>query len=151
MTRKVHTVDIKSSLRAAATIMREEDVGAVPVVEGRRVVGMITDRDICLAAERTNRPLSEQRVSRVMSRAVHTCLPDEPIIDVEERMRRRQVRRLPVTDEDRRLLGILSLNDIALASRNVREGGITRDEVARTLAGICEHRQPPRTRLRRVV
>lgn len=151
MTRKVHTVDSGASLRAAAAIMREEDVGVVPVVEGRRVVGVLTDRDICLAAARTDRPLSQQRVSRVMSRAVQTCLPDEPIADVEERMRRGQVRRMPVTDEDRSLLGILSLNDIALASKNVRQDGVTREEVARTLAGICEHRHPPHPKLRRVV
>lgn len=151
MTRKVHTVGMDDSLLAAATIMREDDVGVVPVVEGRRVIGMLTDRDICLAAARSDRRLSQIRVRRVMSRAVSACLPDEPIADVAERMRRGQIRRMPVTDEDRRLLGILSLNDIALASRNVREDGVSRECVARTLAGISEHRQPPRRELRRVI
>lgn len=148
MTRKVHTVNARDTLLAAASIMREQDVGVVPVVEGRRVVGMLTDRDICLAAARTDRRLSQLVVERYMSRAVQACLGDEPIADVAERMRRGQIRRMPVTDEERRLLGILSLNDIALASKNVRPDGVTRDDVARTLAGISE-RRPPRAELRR--
>ncbi len=144
MTRKVHTVNTHDSLLAAATIMTEQDVGVVPVLEGRRVVGMLTDRDICIAAARTDKRLSEMSVERTMSRAVQACLPDEPIADVEERLRRAQIRRMPVTDEERRLIGIISLNDIAIASKNTRKNGVTREEVAKTLAGISEHRHPPR-------
>lgn len=151
MTRKVHTVGPHDTLAAAASIMAEEDVGVVPVVEGRRVVGILTDRDICLAAARTDRRLSQILVARVMGRAVQACLPDEPIADVEERMRRGQIRRMPVCDEDRLLLGIISINDIALASRNVRPDGVTREEVARTLAAISEHRHPPHRELRRAI
>jgi CBS domain-containing protein len=148
MTRKVFTVNARDTLSAAATIMAEQDVGVVPVVEGRRVIGILTDRDICLAAARTDKRLSQIPVERVMKRAVHACLPDEPIADIEERMRRAQIRRMPVTDEERRILGIVSLNDLAIASRSPRPDGVTRDEVAKTLAGICEHRQPPRRELR---
>ncbi len=151
MTRRVHTVSPRDPLSAAALNMAEQDVGAVPVVEGRRVVGMLTDRDLCLAAARTDRRLSQIAAERVMRRAVQACLPDEPIADVEERMRRGQIRRMPVCDEDRLILGMISLGDIALASKNARPDGVTREEVARTLAGICEHRHRPRRELRRAI
>jgi CBS domain-containing protein len=143
MTRKVHTVNPRDTLLAAATIMHEQDVGVVPVIEARRVIGVITDRDICMAAARTDKRLSQMPVERAMSRIVQVCLPDEPIVDVEERMRRAQIRRMPVTDEERRLLGILSINDIAIACKNTRKNGVTREEVAKTLAGISEHRHTP--------
>lgn len=147
MTRDVHTCGPDDSLADAVQLMRKHDCGIIPVVRDEgHVIAVVTDRDICMAALDHGSPLQSLSVASAMSRAVHTCLPDEDVRDAEERMRRAQVRRLPVTDPDRNLVGILSLNDIALASEHRNANGreqITPQEVAHTLGAISEHKHPP--------
>lgn len=102
---------------AAAQIMWDHDCGAVPVVgdEGR-VLGMITDRDLCMAAYTQGLPLVAIRVGDVMARPAHACRPDDSFTQAAELMARAQVRRLAVVDSEGRLVGMVSLADIAQAA-----------------------------------
>jgi len=129
-------------LDIAARAMWEQDIGVLPVVDReQRVVGMITDRDICMAAYTTGRELRALRVAGAMSKQVVSCAPGDSIGLAAERMRRHQVRRLPVVS-DGRLVGILSLNDYANAAiyGDPKRGSLRLDDVAKTLARISEHR-----------
>jgi CBS domain-containing protein len=150
MSKDVASVRSDEPLSAPARLMWDCDCGAVPVIEasGDRVVGMITDRDICMACWSRDCPPSGIRVSDAMSRQLHHCAPEDTLTSAERLMRSQQVRRLPVLDPERRLLGILSLADIARQSQggNGRKLGpdLAPEEVASTLAGISE-RPPPAT------
>jgi CBS domain-containing protein len=144
MNRTVATCRPGDSLSAAASQMWESDIGCLVVVgDDGKVAGMITDRDACMAAYTQGRPLHESPVSVAMSREVYACAPDDSIIEAEEVMRSRKVRRLPVLDAEARLVGIVSLNDLALESE--RESGrkgreVSGQEVSATLAAICAPR-----------
>lgn len=144
MTRDPRTVRPEDSARAAAQAMWEQDCGVLPVVDGGgQLVGMITDRDVCMAAYTRGTSLDRIGVQDTMAKDVTVCRPNEDLGAAEERMRSRQVRRLPVVDEQRRLLGILSLND--LAREAAREQGrkqkdLSPEDVALTLAAVCEPR-----------
>jgi CBS domain-containing protein len=145
MTNKVLTCQEGDSLERAAQLMWEGDVGALPVVDaGGQPIGMITDRDVCMAAYTQGCCLAGSPVSSAMSRQLYTCKPEDGIGLVEELMRRHRVRRIPVVGEGR-LVGILSLNDLAVAAgnRKASKGNhIGLDGVATTLARVCEHRGP---------
>jgi CBS domain-containing protein len=144
MSRNVVTCRPEDGLDQAARAMWEHDIGCLPVVgTDGRVVGMITDRDVCMAAYTQGRPLAEIPVSTAMSREVHSCLESDGLIEAEEIMRSHKVRRLPVTNGGGGLVGMLSLNDLALEAareqgRRARE--LSGEEVAATLAAVCEHR-----------
>jgi len=120
--------------------MWEGDCGAVPVLEGDQVIAMLTDRDICMAAYTRDRPLSHLDARVAMSQRLVSCRPGDDIERVQRRMREHQVRRLPVVDEQRRLLGVVSLKDLALASADP-ESSLSPAEVGRTLAGVSEGRR----------
>jgi CBS domain-containing protein len=145
MTKDPVTCRPQDSLNEAARIFWERDCGCVPVVEnGSQVVGMLTDRDICIAAYIDSRPLSEIPASVAMAKVVHACSPQDSVRQAEEIMRRCKVRRLPVTDAGR-LVGILSISDIALeAARERRKSNkeILDSEVGETIAVVSEHRPP---------
>src|SRR5580704_12306786 len=117
---KLMSTDVKScmpdhTLACAARIMWEGDCGCVPVVDtGGRVVGMITDRDICMATYLNSRSPHDLRISDFMSQSVLSCHPHDRVTDATAAMRRAQVRRLPVTDSDGAIVGILSLTDVAI-------------------------------------
>jgi CBS domain-containing protein len=119
MTRNVAAVRASESLATAAKSMWDQDCGAIPVLEdaGDRVVGMITDRDICMATWSRNLAPSAIVVSDAMSRGLVYCGPTDSIEAAEGIMRSRKVRRLPVLDSDGKLVGILSVTDIARVSR----------------------------------
>jgi len=140
MTKDVWFCEPSTSLNDAAHEMWEHDVGCLPVVDGRddrRVVGMITDRDICMAAYHQGKSLKDLHVADAMSQHIVACRPEDEVEDAEQRMRAAQVRRLPVVDTDNRLVGILSLGQIALSAGNGGNGPLSEHEVALTLAAIC--------------
>ena len=146
MTREVGVVHPETSLNQAAQLMLERDCGALPVVpapgvsdeEGPRdVVGMITDRDICMAAHRRGGNLNEIRVRDAMSGDVLSCAPDDDHSAAQRIMREARVRRVPVVQEGR-LRGILSLAQIARASATGGSTEVSEEEVGSTLASICE-------------
>ena len=141
MTREVHTCHPDDSLVAAAKIMLEADCGCVPVVEAAhgRILGMITDRDICIAALLSGLPLRVLRIDSIMEGPVHTCSPDDDITRAESTMRHAQIRRLPVVNGNRQVVGILSLNDIARATeREGQRDGVLPKEVVAVLTAISD-------------
>lgn len=143
MSGMVHTCHPHDSLNHAAGLMWENDCGCLPVVgTEKQVVGMITDRDICMAAYTQGRALNELRVQSAMSRDVRVCRPEDEIGTAEGLMREFQIRRLPVLDAEGQVVGVISLNDIAREFHH--EGSkkhkrVDADQVAHTLAAICAH------------
>jgi CBS domain-containing protein len=116
MTRDVTVTSPSQSIAEAAKLMAECDAGALPVGENDRLVGVITDRDIAIRA--VARHLSpDTPVREVMSKEVLYCFDDENLEDVAENMGEQQIRRLPVLNRDKRLVGIVSLGDLALKSK----------------------------------
>jgi CBS domain-containing protein len=112
MTRDVKVADPEMSIGAAAKIMEEIDAGFLPVGENDRLVGTITDRDIAIRAIGHGMG-PETKVREIMSKNVKYCFEDEDISGVAANMADVQVRRLPVVNRDKRLVGILALGDIA--------------------------------------
>lgn len=111
----VETISPERTLREAAAIMRQTDVGVLPVAEGDRLVGMITDRDIAVRGIGAGMG-PETPVREAMSGEVKYCFDDEEIDHIAENMADLQIRRLPVVNREKRLVGIVSLGDLAKAS-----------------------------------
>jgi CBS domain-containing protein len=119
MTTKVKVVRPDDTLQNAATMMAQQDVGSLPVCDGQRLKGMITDRDITIRAIANGRGC-ETPVSEVMSENVIWCTEDDDTQAVLDRMGSEQIRRIPVVDSRRNLVGIVALGDFAVESvRNV--------------------------------
>jgi len=138
MTAEVQTCRSYESLNAAAQKMWETDVGAIPVLDDKgRVVGMLTDRDICMAAYTQGRPLSEIVIAESMSGTIVTCGPGDNVARAEQLMRDNAIRRLPVVDEERHVVGIVSMNDFARAVSRLHRG---QGELVATMAAICQPR-----------
>lgn len=117
MTRYPASVRPEQTLAAAAQLMWDYDCGAVPVVDAnRKVLGMITDRDVCMATWSRSHSPTRIFVAEVMSRDVAICRPQDTIARAESIMRANKVRRLPVVDSYEQLIGIISLADIARAA-----------------------------------
>lgn len=148
MTKSIRTCRPDDTLSQAAQIMWEADCGAVPVVssdgEGR-AVGIITDRDVCMAGYTRGRSLQEMRVREAMTKDLRCCRPSDLLAEAEASMRSAQVRRLPVVDESGHLVGLISLADLAREAaqeRGSKRPAIREEEVGDTLASICEPRHP---------
>src|SRR5690242_9795990 len=134
MSRDVRIANPTQSLQEAARIMAEHDVGALPVCgEGVGLIGMITDRDIALRGVAERLDPKRTTVGEAMTDEVYFCFEDDAVEDVAEQMAELRVRRLPVLDDDKRLVGIVSLKDIAVAA----VAGAAQ-EGARTLRGISQ-------------
>jgi len=137
---------LTDNLSAAAGIMWENDCGILPVVaEAGKVVGLITDRDICMAANLQNRHLWNIAVEDVISGDVYACKPDDDIRSALKTMEENRVRRLPVVAADGTLKGILSINDVVLKAEETRDkkpSGLSYSDVVNTYKSICEHRSP---------
>lgn len=149
MVREVRSVAAGDSLSEAARIMWEHDCGCVPVVDQElHVTGMLTDRDICMAAYTQGISLEQGRVESAMSRRLYWCEPDDSVAAAEKIMREVQVRRLPVIDREGHLVGILSLNDIARRAARERNGRAPREvqeaELGALLASVSQPRRPAR-------
>ena len=140
MTRDPATCGTDDSLNRAAQIMWEKDCGCVPIVDAeRRPIAMITDRDLCMAAYTQGRPLWSGPVSSAISRGVVVVRESDTLEMAESLMQQHRIRRLPVVDADGRLVGILSMNDLARhASFGHRHGDLNADRITRTLAAIGE-------------
>lgn len=112
MTRDVQLINPNETVQSAAKKMAEIDAGAIPVAENDRLVGMITDRDIavrCIAEGKG----CDTKVGDVMTKEVKYCFEDDDADDVADNMGEQQLRRLPVLNDEKRLVGIVSLGDIA--------------------------------------
>jgi CBS domain-containing protein len=125
MTGGIETVAPQATLAEAAKKMASQDIGSLPVcAEHRRVVGIITDRDITVRAVARGMDPNRTRVEEVMTRDVLSCSSEAEVAEACELMERRQVRRLLVTDAADTPIGIVSLGDIALCLRESRSGEV---------------------------
>ena len=142
MTKEVKTCAPETDLAAAAESMWMRDCGVLPILDkSGQVVGMITDRDICIATGCRRRDPATILVSEVMTRGVHSCSSETDIYDALEIMRQKQVRRLPVIDSAGKLCGVLSLNDIALKiNPDATTSGPSARDIHSVLRSICAHR-----------
>ncbi len=145
MTPDAKAIWITESLADAAKEMWEGDCGVLPIIkDGRKVVGMITDRDICMAGAMRERSLAHISVEEVMNRSVYAAEPEEDIEQALKTMREHKVRRLPVLNLEGELEGILSMNDIVLKAKrdNGKKPRIDYAEIVETYRAICDHTPP---------
>ena len=151
MSREVYRCRPDDTLNDAALQLWERDCGSLPVCADddagtSQVIGMLTDRDICMAALFQGKPLHELKVADAMSREIRVAKVDDRIEDVELLMREVKIRRVPVTDVTGRLVGIVTLADLARAARgrasSRRAGVVSERDVGHTLAAICDPGRP---------
>ena len=137
MTRNPEVISGDASLKEAATKMKNLDVGLIPVCDGDRLQGMLTDRDITIRATADGRDPSRTKVTEVMSTDVAYCLEDQEVAEAVSLMEARQIRRLPILSQDKSLVGSVSLGDTAVHAGD-------RDLAGETLQEISEPAQPKR-------
>lgn len=137
MTRNVEVVSSDASLKDAASKMKILDVGLIPVCDGDRLQGMLSDRDITIRATADGRDPKTTKVNEVMSTDLAYCLEEQEVEEAVSLMEARQIRRVPILDQDKRLVGIVSLADIAVHVRD-------RDLSGETLEEISEPAEPKR-------
>jgi len=136
MSKNVRSCRPQDDLGAATRLLWNGDCGVLPVLSGEgRVTGVVTDRDVCMAAWTHLKPLAEIPVEVAMASDLATCRADEPIADVLARLRARHVRRLPVVDDAGQLLGMISLVDIARVAEETGDPELAVD-VSASLARI---------------
>jgi len=141
-TSDVKTVSPDTDLAVVAKLMWDGDCGAVPVVtDDRKVIGMITDRDICIAAATRAKPPAEIRAGDVIStnHGIHAVKPDDDVRVALRTMGKHKVRRLPVVDREQRLAGILSINDLAINTSASLPDSVPAQEFLETFQAICAH------------
>ena len=136
MTRDVRVVSPKDSIQRAAQCMDELNVGVVPVCDGSKLLGMVTDRDITVRGVAAGK-MGDTPVTEVMSEHVRWCYEDQDIDEVMDEMRDAQIRRLPVINRDKKLVGIVSLGDLA-------DRGSDDKRVGETLKDISTPSEPDR-------
>jgi CBS domain-containing protein len=143
MTRNVVSCHAESTLAVAGNQMLEGRFGVLPVVDqSGKAVGMITDRDIARAAVTRQRNAAHINVHEIMSRALLGCHPDDEVNAALEKMVDHCLRRLPVLDADGLLVGILSIEDLALRSVD-EDQGISRDDFFDAFRRLCQRPSPP--------
>lgn len=121
MTRRVVAARADTDLSHIARLMWDNDCGAVPVVDAEdKVVGILTDRDLCMGAKFSGRPLGELRAAGTMASDLATCHPGDNAVAVVKRMGARKVRRVPVIDEGGRLVGLVSVGDFLGAAARAK-------------------------------
>ena len=130
MTRDVRVASPNQTIQDAAKMMSDVDSGVLPVGENDRLIGMITDRDIAVRAVAQGKG-PQALVREVMTDHVHYCFDDEDIDEVTHKMADSQVRRLPVVNRDKRLVGILSLGDVATSRDGADEAGEALSDISR--------------------
>lgn len=131
MTPNPECISPDTNLKEAAARMRDSDIGDVLICENDRLVGIITDRDIAIRATADGKTPSRSKVRDVMSTGIVYCFEDQSHEEAAKVMSENQIRRLPILNRDKRLVGIVSLGDLALQ---------TNDEtvVEKTLEAVCE-------------
>lgn len=146
MTTSPTACTLTNSLADAGGMMWQNDCGILPVVaEGGKVVGLITDRDVCMAAVLTGRNLTNIAVEDVISRKVFSCKADDDVRSALKTMQENKVRRLPIVDDLGMLEGIVSMNDIVLRAEEVKDKKspeISYADFVKTYKSICQHQLP---------
>ncbi|MBS1118437.1 MAG: hypothetical protein H6Q90_665 [Deltaproteobacteria bacterium] len=142
MSTPILTCHVNDPLNIVAQKMWDHDCGAIAIVrDDGKLAGMITDRDVCMAAYTQGRALDQILVNNVMANHVVSARPDLRIADLEQLMVRHQVRRIPIVDADNLPIGLVSLHDLAIESvqpdTRIKNGAL---KIAHTLAAICRPR-----------
>jgi CBS domain-containing protein len=127
MTSDPCAIDADKSVAYAAKMMREEDVGLAPIVEGDKLVGMLTDRDITIRVVAEGRNPDQVKVSEVASKQVVTIDPQQDLDEALRIMAKHQVRRLPVVEEDGKLVGVVAQADIAREGDDKQTGELVEE------------------------
>ena len=131
MTPNPECVSEKDSIRDVARIMKDQDTGVVPVVDGKKIIGLITDRDIVVRGLAEGKNLENVRVNELMTRSIRSVREDSSVDEALELMGSAEIRRVPVVNQNDELVGIVSLGDIA--SQANRDG-----KVGQTVETISE-------------
>jgi CBS domain-containing protein len=137
---------LTESLTDAARMMWENDCGVLPIIkDGRKVIGMITDRDICMAMAIREQNPSAVSVEEVMTGRVYAVNSEDEIDQALQAMQEHKIRRLPVLNAEGELEGMLSMNDVVLNAKASAEAGegIAYGDVVKTYQAICDHPLPP--------
>jgi CBS domain-containing protein len=127
MTSNPCSIDAGQTVDYAAKMLRDEDVGIAPIVEGDKLIGTLTDRDIAVRVVAEGRNAGETKVEDVMSRDLVTVDPDQTLDEALRLMARHQVRRLPVVEEDGRLVGVLAQADVAQHATDEKTGEVVEE------------------------
>jgi CBS domain-containing protein len=127
MTSNPRSLESGSSVVEAARLMRDEDTGIVPIVEGERLVGTVTDRDIAIRVVAEGKSLESVTVGEIASRELVTIDPRQDLDEALRLMARHQVRRLPVVEEDGKLVGIVAQKDVAMHASEAQTGEVVED------------------------
>ena len=137
-----------ATISEIAKLMAEHEIGVVPIINGEnRVVGILTDRDICKAIATANRPACDMPATGIASKPVISCGPKEELESALRTMRLHHIRRLPVVNGHGKLLGILSIDDVVLRSEEAMETGqVSFGDAVRTLKAIYGERPPRKKR-----
>jgi CBS domain-containing protein len=127
MTSNPCSIDAEKSVAYAAKMMREEDVGLAPIVEGDKLIGMLTDRDIAIRVVAEGRNPDQVKVADVASKQVVTIDPQQDLDEALRIMAKHQVRRLPVVEEDGKLVGVVAQADIAREGDDTQTGKLVEE------------------------
>src|ERR1041385_2228665 len=146
MTPNAKAIWLTESLADAAKLMWENDCGVLPIIkDGSKVIGLITDRDVCMAAAMRDGNPSAISVEEIMTGQVYAVKPEDNIDQALQVMQQHQIRRLPVINPEGELQGILSMNDIVLHAKapdSAARGSIDYGNVVKTYQAICQHPVP---------
>jgi CBS domain-containing protein len=146
MTPNAKAIWLTQSLADAAQLMWENDCGVLPIIkDGRKVVGMITDRDICMAVAMRNTNSSGVSVEEVMTGQVYSVNPEDEVDEALQTMQQHKIRRLPVVNAEGDLEGVISMNDVVLHAKppdEATENNIGYGDVVRTYQAIGQHLLP---------
>ncbi|MCB9149901.1 MAG: CBS domain-containing protein [Caldilineaceae bacterium] len=130
MTRNVEVVRPNASIQDAASKMKSLDIGSLPVCDGSKIHGMITDRDIVIRAVAEGRDSTQTKVADVLTDNLIYCFEDQSVQEAADAMQQYQIRRLPIVNRDKELVGIISLGDLAVDTENEKLAGATLVDVS---------------------
>jgi CBS domain-containing protein len=150
MTKNVTTVNSSASVEEISKIMKNLNVGSVPVVDGNRVVGIVTDRDIVLRDIAMNKTSEHLKASDIMSKGISTVTPETDVEQAAQLMAERQLRRLPVINNNMEIVGIVALGDIAVSRKSDEAAGealtdISKSDDTLTTKQIVQFKEKPLT------
>lgn len=134
LSKDVEVVAHDTPIRDVARKMRDRDCGAIPVTDGDKMVGMITDRDIVCRCVAESKNLDDAKAEDVMTPNILYCYEDTDVEEVARNMADNKVRRLPVVNREKRLIGIVSLGDLAARAHKDQETGEAMEEICRNVA-----------------